>query len=249
MIMGWFLSLAATGQTVIWSANMETADLSQWTINGTKGGSYDSGTCIRPNYGVTTEKAHSGAFSMKMTIDTTVQESGCRQFRHQESVTGNTYYYGAWFFIPANTKATNYWNIFQFKSQTSTRNDPFWVIDLMPRKSTGSLRLLLRWKGTVVGPYSTDSKTGTKYYDQGLVDAPVGKWFHIQAYLVQSSYFTGHLVIWQDGVKIYDMVNVKTKYVGGDERWSVNNYSDKVSPTPATLFVDDATVSTGLLVP
>jgi hypothetical protein len=236
--------VSTSSNTMVWSADMETGNLSQWTINGTKGGSYDSGTCIRPSNGVSTEHAHSGLYSMKMTIDTSVQESGCRQFRNQEPEAGGTYYYGAWYFIPENYQAGNYWNVFQFKSNNGSTEDPFWVLDLMPRKSDGAAHLKLRWKGVVPGPYASDCCTGTKYYDQAIATVPTGKWFRVEAYLKQASDATGQLTIRQDGVLLWDMVNVKTKYPGGDQRWSVDNYSDGLSPTPTSIYVDDATIST-----
>ena len=207
--------VSASSNAMVWSADMETGNLSQWTINGTKGGSYDSGTCIRPSNGVSSEHAHSGLYSMKMTIDTSVQESGCRQFRNQEPEAGGTYYYGAWYFIPENYQAGSYWNVFQFKSDNGSTEDPFWVLDLMPRKSDGAPHLKLRWKGVVPGPYASDCCTGTKYYDQAIATVPIGQWFHVEAYLEQASDASGHLTIRQDGVLLWDMVNVKTKYPGG----------------------------------
>jgi Polysaccharide lyase/CARDB len=233
----------------VWSADMETGNLGQWTLRSTLGGSYDSGRCSRPPNGVSTDVAHSGRYSMKMTIDTANRtESGCRQFRHAESVSGNTYYYGAWYYLPARYDGIDYWNVFQFKSETSSRNDPFWVLDLMPR-SDGALHLKLRWKGTVVGPYASATSTGTKYYDQNALTVPVRRWFHVEAHLKQASDYSGRLTIWQDGTQLYDMVNVKTKYPGGDQRWSVNNYSDGVSPNPTSLYLDDATVATARVGP
>ena len=221
---------------------METGDLSQWTRNGTRGGSFDSGDCLRPPNGVSTEVAHSGRYAMKMTINVADDESGCRQFRHQESRSGETFYYGAWYYLPTYVGAFDYWNIFQFKSETDSRNDPFWVLDLLPRSSGGQLKLRLRWKGTVAGPFERDRSTGTKTFEQRAASVPVRRWFHVEVYLKQASDFGGRVTVWQDGKRLYDMVGVKTKYAGGDQRWSVNNYSDGLRPSLATLFVDDATV-------
>jgi hypothetical protein len=222
---------------------METANLSQWNQNGTRGGAYDSGACSRPPNGVSSDVAHSGRYAMKMTINVAVTESGCRQFRHEESLTGGTFFYGAWYYVPVYVGALNYWNVFQFKSETDTRNDPFWVLDLYPRSAGGPMRLRLRWKGTVVGPFARDKTTGTKTYEQGAADVPVGRWFHVETYLKQANDFSGRISVWQDGTLLYDLAGVKTKYPGGDQRWSVNNYSDRLLPAVATLFVDDATVA------
>src|SRR6266480_2654812 len=135
---------------IVWSADHETGDLSQWTVNGTRGGTYNSGSASTT---ISTDVSHSGKYSCKMTINTSNrQESGCRQFRHQESTSGTTYYYNVWYYIPVYYAAIDYWNVFQFKSETPTGlNDPFWALDLMPRSGSGSMQLKLRWKGTVSG--------------------------------------------------------------------------------------------------
>jgi hypothetical protein len=235
-------SLASGG---VWSADMETANLSQWTSGGTHGGSYDSGDCIRPSNGVSTEKAHTGIYSMKITANTSTQESGCRQFRHEESLTGNPYYYSAWFYIPQFVQVRDYWNIFQFKSETAAGlNDPFWVVDILNKGPNGEMRLVLRWKGAVAGPTAQDTTTGTKYYYQTLKNVPVGQWFNIESYLRQSDAYSGQIIVWQDGTEIFNKDMVRTKHLNGDERWSVNNYSNSLNPSTASLYIDDAVIST-----
>lgn len=72
---------------VVWFANNETGDLSQWRINNPFTTiESDSGACFRPPDGVTTEQAHSGQYSMKMTIDAGSEEAACKQFRKPEPV-------------------------------------------------------------------------------------------------------------------------------------------------------------------
>jgi hypothetical protein len=226
---------------IIWSADHETGDLSQWTANG-RGGSYDSGKCIRPADGVTTELSHSGRYSMKITIDTSL-ESGCRQFRSEEAISGSDLFYSAWFYVPQFHAAKNYWNIFQFKSKTQTKNDPFWVIDLLPREDNKRFALRLRWKGATAGPKASDG-IAPERYPQEIIDFPIGRWVHLEAFLKQSSQFGGQLTVWQDGVEVWNLQGIKTKYAEGENRWSVNNYSDSLEPSPATLYIDDAVVAT-----
>jgi hypothetical protein len=81
---------------IIWAADQETGDLSQWLREAcghageSAGGSFDSGDCTRPPTGVTTDDAHSGRYAMKMSMGS---GGGCRQFRKAESRSGNSYYY------------------------------------------------------------------------------------------------------------------------------------------------------------
>lgn len=227
---------------VVWSADMETGDLSQWTIGGTRGGPFDSGSCRRPEGGVTSEVAHSGRYAAKMTIDVSQKESGCRLFRHLESENGKPYYYSAWMMIPTAEKVEGYWNIFQFKSENDKMNEAVWVVEARNRPD-GSLHTVLRWKGLVRGPTQKDG-TDVKYFDQALIDIPIGRWFHLEAFLAQSEKFDGHITVWQDGVQLWDLDRVKTRYPGGDNRWSVNNYGEGLEPARTTVYVDDAMVTT-----
>lgn len=243
-------STPAPGQ-VVWSTGMESGNLADWTrpsiINGSRqGGSYDSGICQRPPNGVSNQYKHSGNYSMLMTIDVSSQESGCRQFRHAESVAGGAYYYSAWLYVPVRTVASQYWNIFQFKSNNNSGvEEPVWVLDLLPRPNNGPLALRLRWKGIIAGPLVGDS-AGLKNYTQSLMDVIPGQWAQLQAYLRQApaGSYTGQLTVWQDGVMLWDFPNSPTKYSGGDNRWSVNNYSNALSPPMASLFFDDLSIST-----
>lgn len=228
--------------SIVWSADMETGDLSQWTLGGTRGGPFDSGACTRPESGVSSEVARSGRYSAKMTIDVSRKESGCRLFRHEESQTGKPYYYSAWILIPRIEKVNGYWNIFQFKSESDKMNEAVWVIEAQNRPD-GTLHTVLRWKGLVPGPMQNNG-TDVQYYDQSLIDIPIGRWFHLEAYLRQSEGFDGRITVWQDGVQLWDLDQVKTRYPGGDNRWSVNNYGDDLEPAKATLYVDDAMVTT-----
>jgi len=53
------------------------------------------------------------------------------------------------------------------------------------------------------------------------------------------------MVVWQDGVKLWDIRNITTKFQDGDQQWSVNNYSDDVQPQPTVIFADDARIESG----
>ena len=222
-----------------WRADHESGDLRQWEAGG---GEYNSGDADTE---VTTAKAHTGKRAAAMTI-TAPPESGTRLFRMRESRSGADAYYGVWYFIPRSYEVEEYWNLFQFKSETSTENDPWWVLDVGTRSGTGRLYLFLRYKGTLPGPRERDvGREETKYFWQSASDIPIGRWFHVEVFLSQSSGFRGRIIVWQDGMRLFDLAKVKTKFVGGDQRWSVNNYSNDLSPRPSVIYVDDATVRLG----
>lgn len=230
--------------SIVWSADFETADLSQWRIdNDARTIEADSGACSRPEKGVSTEQAHSGRYSMKMTIDTLTGVAGCRQFRRPEPWSGETYYYSAWFYIPELVHVDNFWNIFQFKSQSATESsDVFWKLDIRDTEE-GVMRVFPVWKGYVPGPHQGDP-IEQHMYRQSLVAIPVGKWFHLEVYLKQSEKYDGHIIVWQDGVEILNEQNVVTKYEGGVQGWSVNHYGANLTPATSSIYIDDVIIST-----
>lgn len=233
---------------VVWSADHETGDLSQWSKGTSKVSEQDSGSCSRPSKGVSTEVARSGKYSMKMTIDSSKEGSGCRQFRYPEILSGKPYYYSAWLYFPKNWDVNGYTNIFQFKSKPldgSRQSDPLWVIRTGNRNN-GNMYYVLSWKGgtyNLAGPQAGNGKQ-SKVYSQSLMDIPVGKWTHLEVYFRQSAQFDGQITVWQDGVQIFDVNNIRTKFSNADNRWSVNNYGYDISPKIIDLYVDDAVIST-----
>jgi hypothetical protein len=227
---------------VLWQADMETADLSQWRIGTTSTTEQqDSGLCYRPTKGVGTEQAHSGRYSMKMTIDSLLG-AGCRQFRKVEPPSGQPLYYSAWYYIPEQTRVHNFWNIMQFKSKLNGESGLFWKLDVR-NDDNGNLGVMLVWKGPVAGPHAGDG-IAPQNYAQAEALLPVGKWFKLEVYLKQSEGFDGQITVWRDGVQIYDVQNVRTRYPGGVQNWSINNYGKGLTPNPATLYIDDVAIST-----
>ena len=98
------------------------------------------------------------------------------------------------------------------------------------------------WDGLAIeGPHAGES--GGRRYVQSVEDVPVGRWTHTEAYLKQSADFSGEVTVWQDGVLLFDQKNVRTKYRAGDNQWAVNNYSDGLTPNPATIYIDDASIA------
>src|SRR5262245_30717686 len=96
----------ATPGNILWSADMETGDLSQWECCGPDkwtegGGVYNSGNGATT---VTTEVAHSSTYAGKNAVKSSVTsasgEEACRVFRtHLERVGITQAYYSAWYYF------------------------------------------------------------------------------------------------------------------------------------------------------
>jgi hypothetical protein len=125
----------------------------------------------------------------------------------------------------------------QWKSRDAAtgRIDPTYMLNVSNR-STGEMYFTLRdWKNN-------------KSYQANSLNIPVGRWVHLEAFYKKSRTDTGRVTIWQDGVQIYDIQNVKTalnsEYNGGGVSWSVINYTEGLSPSKVTIYADDAVIST-----
>ena len=73
---------------------------------------------------------------------------------------------------------------------------------------------------------------------------PIGRWFNVEAFYQCDASGAGRVAIWQDGTQLWDIQNVDTRYADGDCAWSVNNYSSGLTPATATIYIDDAAIST-----
>jgi hypothetical protein len=231
--------------SILWAADHEEGNMSDWYLNG--GGNESlSGNAVT---GASRDFAHTGSWSAKGTI-TTPPGAGARLFRKAVSNPNPaTYaYYSAWYYIPVRMTSAHFNNIFQFKSIDSAGvSDPFWDLKIRNR-SNGNMYVTLNWWCglTVEGPHQGES--GCRSY-HALKDLPVGQWFHLEAFLRQSSTFSGQIIFWQDGIEIFNQNNVKTRYSASANDWSINNYGDDVVPNPFTIYFDDAAISSARLGP
>ena len=268
---------------VIWSAGHETGDLnsvgdvgsSEWQKNQ-GGGEYNSGNA---DAAITTEMAHTGFRSAKLTISTPNNTtSGTRLFRWKEANSYRSLYYSAWVYFPVQYSLTHdpgsgqFLNLMQFKSKSmGGRNDPIWGFYLQ-NDGSGKFKIQVGWGWggvTLAGP-NEGNPVGGKWYSQAITSIPVGRWVHLVAYLKQSTgntsnqtvNFDGQLKFWQDDTLLFEFNNIRTGYYNNttyqgssncnppcdspwntSSQWSVNNYSDGISPYPASIYVDDASIS------
>jgi hypothetical protein len=233
--------------TIVWKADMETGDMSQWAIGVSALSTIisDNRICTRPENGVSTEQAHSGSYSIKMTIETT-ETSACRNNRKPESESGMPLCYSAWYYIPEKTTVGRFWNVFQFKSKVPDGSPPnlFWKIDLRSDEN-GDLYAALFWRAPVPGPHFGDDINPRRAYYQTKITIPTAQWMQLEACVRQSEAYDGQIAVFQDGLLLFNMTDIRTNLVGGQMAWSVNQYGRELTPNPNTLYIDDVVISTG----
>lgn len=225
----------------LWSADMETGDLSQWYLP-MSGPGVNAGGGIE-NSGVatavaSTDFAHSGRYSVKLTITTpSTPTSGARLFRWVEPQKYPQLSYSVWYYFPQSYSPALFWNVLQWKSKHVVSgvatSDPFFTLEV-GATPTGEMFF-----------YLGDDNTQTTYQQnvQNAVFIPVGKWTNVEAFYQCDGSGAGRVTIWQDGTQLWDIQNVNTRYADGDCQWSVNNYSSGLTPATATIYVDDAAIS------
>lgn len=219
---------ANAASSLLWSASMEQGNLEEWSLDDC-GGEFNSGTADAV---ATRDHAHSGLWGARLTISTpSSSQSGTRLFRWCEPQQHPALYYRAWFYFPQQYTAPNWWNVFQWKSKISaTKNDPFFILNVGNREDGTMYFYLYDWQQRVS-------------HSQTTAQITVGRWTQIEAFYQCAADATGKVMIWQDGQLLFDVSRVKTRYANGDCEWSVNNYSDALSPANATIYVDEAAIS------
>lgn len=213
---------------IFWSAGFETGDISEWT---------DHGDWLRQGttatYQVQEQTAHSGDYAVKFSIDTSSNTSQAAYLFYWD-VLPNTAYYSAWYYIPSNIQTEVWWNIMQWKSTYNGDSDysrPVFVLD-----------------GAIFGQtaislcHLPDKNVDKVCWKQTQVMLPRDQWFQIEVYYERSK-TNGHVIVWQDGVKLFDITGYPTVLSDGTLYYSVNHYTDGMSPDISSIFIDDVVIS------
>src|SRR5690606_18639397 len=154
-----------------------------WDRDG-GGGAFNSGG---GQTSASRDRARSGSYSAKLTINTNGSDVGARLHRWRELDQHNALYFSAWYYFPQRVSVHDgWWNIMQFKSRNSRNNDPWWILYVGNRSNGNNYIYLRDW-------------INKRSYQQSVADLPVGRWVHIEAYLQQSGSNSGRLTVWQDG--------------------------------------------------
>lgn len=235
---------------VLWKGDMEEGSLVDWEV-GTLGGVFNSGSAEAV---ASNDFARSGASSARLSV-VAPPESGARLFRWGESRANRDLYYEAWLYLPEAYQLTGdpatgeYLNLFQFKSisEDGSQNDPIWFLNVITRPDGTLAPEVVWWSNTLEGP--REGELGYDVFEAPGATLPVGRWFLVKARVRQSKDFDGFVQFWVDGQKVFDMRNVRTGYPNCtynewcvEQHWSVNLYSDGLSPSPAVMYVDDARI-------
>jgi hypothetical protein len=235
-----------------WRGDMEEGTLADWSAGSpgaAGGGEFDTAPGRSTPTGAT---VRSGAWAARLELPG--GRGATRLFRWHELRRHRTAVVRVWLLIPRAYRLTGprrtgrFWDVFQFKSRSASGlNDPLWFVNVASAR--GRLRLeLIWWSRTLRGPHRRES--GFRRIRQRGATVPVGRWFQLSARLRQSKDFDGLLCVWQDDRLLFALPRVRTSYANcayntwcAANEWSVNNYSDGLSPAPGLVFADDASIA------
>ncbi len=240
----WFSTLdQAHRNSIYWIGDWETGNTSQWD----NGQPWVSGPGTS-SWHLVTNSVHSGSYAMSTTIDTTGGPAGVRWPRRDVpgmSSFPTAAYYSTWLRFDTTLDASWY-NMMQWKQTTSdgTSSDPVWSIDIEKRTDGRDYYYLYSYIGND-GNYLTPG-IGDK--GDSSIAIPIGQWTHLETYYKWASDTTGAVSVYQDGKLILQQTGVRTKFVHADApskplQWTINAYGDDVTPSPNTVYFDDAAIS------
>jgi polysaccharide lyase-like protein len=218
------------GSEVLWSADHETGDLSQWSRGG-KGGS----SAEKPDtaIAVSTEFAHSGRYSVKLSNGAVSSYETARLWR--EDSYPETAYYSAWYYLPRAYQTTNDWTVMQIRAPVGSNPSTISLFTDIDIRSLPGGQLIL----SVFDHRAEYLRAATP---DPVVPLPVGAWFHIEVLFRNAVDDTGRLTLWQDGQLLYDLQR-PSGITSSIVYFTVCSISQDLSPTDSVLYVDDAAVS------
>jgi len=235
-------TFSASLPNILWSATFEPGNFSEWEQDG-DGGEYKENAAASPT--VTTELAHGGRYAGKSTMGPTAGSPGMASsnyfYRTQPSPTEA--YYGAWYYIPSTVTVRSWLSLVHFRCSTTGDGKnvvPVWDLNVWPVRD-GSLP-----PGTLpIGSLTTHFYNFLTLVnaDQLVTQAvPTDQWVHFEVLIRKAADATGRVTIWQDDQMIIDLQNIATFSTDWVE-WDAGGASNDLSPSTASIYVDDATIS------
>lgn len=218
---------------ILWWTDHETGDLSDWSRDG--GGTWTSGN---GTLALVSDPVRSGNYALRSSVNTSnVAQSAGIGLRG--ALMPNEACYSAWFFAPTALTTTGFWLFFKFRSR-QVADQPasdvdIWDLDVVTASNGSPVLALYRHdRGEIL---STSS-----------VSVPIARWFQLEACLLARSDSSGHLAVWLDGDAVFEL-NAQWTMPSQYVEWNVGNVAQEITPSSASLYVDDAAVSTRRLGP
>ena len=221
-------------QAVLWRSTFEPMNLSEWTSDG-------DGGYVGDPASVLADVVHRGKYAAKLTVSPKPAMISA-QYLSRQAPSPTEAYYSAWFYFPSNFTipvGMNYLSVFHFNvSASGDGKNPSALWDLNFITDMGAL---------VPQVYNFPLVQNTRQ-NNGLAawTAPRDAWFHVEVLFAKASTPTGRMAVWLDDSLVIDLNKVVTA-PNDWLQWNAGAASDEVEPTPASIYMDDAAISTSRL--
>jgi hypothetical protein len=244
-------SMNALGER-LWFAGAETGDLSEW----------DGTTQMNSNntlfFGTSTDASISGKRSFKIQVDAGGKMASSQMFIWSPNnvIMQNTeIIQTAWYYIPQKIDfyGVSWHNIWQWKGRTTNCNGsncmsrPIFTMGLNVRGGKGSGgENFIQLRNT---REHWGNNASFNYSQINTINIPLDRFFKITVRFKRGRNNDGEIHVWQDDVKIYEVLNVTTfplNHIDGWDvtqvSWSLNNYTQNTTPAITTVYIDDASI-------
>lgn len=214
------------GSDLLWSAEHETGDLSEWTASGDVRLPSDTSSIA-----VSDESSHRGARAVQLVnpADWDNQDEGPELLHGAGSLADA--YYSAWFLLPKRYRIDPSLTLIRLRSR-----DPGGEL-----YSGEELQLRSLADGSfVLQVFSNNSGFLLEPVAEAAPRVQAGRWFQLEARYEPRS--AGRLQVWLDGVLAYDLSD-RPGAAGTEVVLGVCNVAERATPAPLVLFVDDAAIS------
>ena len=195
---------------------------------------------------LSTEQAHSGAYSLKVSSASISAEApgpgGGGIYRVVTGISPQQAYYSAWYYVPQSYVTTTPWTILRFAVLLDPIHGPF-DIDLWSQPD-GTMTLEV---------YDTN-----RNYLLSALPAPPpivvpAQWFQLEAFFRNASSSSGRLTVWFNGTQIYDLLRPTNDPEGDGGQYPlfyfepcslINQFVPLGDAGPnAELYIDDVAIS------
>ena len=234
---------------ILWSAGMETGDLTEWSQKVNTDAA-DSWAVTAASEGI---PPRGGDWVLKQSVTGTVGGTRIQRYPEINWLTAFRipFYVSWWEYYPTTLSAADSPESFMYSNfQIASADDcaacfhPICGLFVNPADFTLTLGWSPNGMAPAEGPHAGES--GKRSYSSTR-PIPVAQWVFFEVMIKPSSTFTGALRIWMNGELLFEQANVKTRFpdIGiGGAMWTANTgYGSYISPTPATHYLDDVTLS------
>lgn len=140
--------------------------------------------------------------------------------------------YSVDYYIPGDVVPSNWWNVQQWKSKNTTYNKPMVSLNIL--KYGGVMQLVMFYTPGAIATNATQT-----IWQDNPVTFPQDRWVNVTTFYRLATDNTGYIVVYQDAEKVFEKTGFATVPSSDPWFWSVNSYADRISPNPATIYVDD----------